>query len=275
MRLFPATRWMMVARNVGAQREYSKSQQYCGVCVAAPEIPVVAFTHETVTPVSLADPVQLRNHPGLIKASPPKPTVGAAVELVGLAVLLVIVIQPAPTRLGALGGVDPPPSPLPHAASSSTRAITKTPAIPLAAMPVPPTTFLPIPASRHCAVGVPIIRVGRSHIPYALVTYSLDNCPRGGLRRTKMQRQNQTDSRPQWNSWFVLSMSASHLYRVEPNNASPKWVKVRKAPIFRREHGNRKPGFRRPSRPCRGDARRRARPQVLPGGRVPSCRAPP
>ena len=236
---------------------------------------MVAFTHETVTPVSLADPVQQRNHPGLIKASPPKPTVGAAVELVGPAVLLVIVIQPAPTRLGSLGGVDPPPSPPPHAASCSTSAIKKTPEIPLAAMPVPPTTFPPIPASRHCAVGVPIIRLGRSHIPYALVTYRLENCLRDGLRRTKMQQQNRTDSRHHWNSWFVLSMSASHLYRVEPNNASPEWVKVRKAAIFRREHGSRKPSFTRPSRPCRGDTRQRARPQVPPGGRGPSCRAPP
>src|SRR5258708_12173325 len=130
MRLFPATRWMMVARNVGAQREYSKSQQYCGVCVAAPEIPVVAFTHETVTPVSLADPVQQRNHPGLIKASPPKPTVGAAVELVGLAVLLVIAIQPAPTRLGSLGGLDPPPSPPPPPPTTTPTAIQNHPKIP-------------------------------------------------------------------------------------------------------------------------------------------------
>src|SRR5258708_34778679 len=72
----------------------------------------------------------------------------------------------------------------------------------------------------------------------------LQTAPRGIPAWKSGQLLTQSDlasaySTCHWNSWFVLSMSASHLYRVEPNNASPERVKFRKAAIFRREHGSR------------------------------------
>jgi len=61
---------------VCSQRKYWRNQQYDAFWVAGPLAPVVTFDQVTVTPVSVADPVQQRQYLRLMNALPFRPMRG-------------------------------------------------------------------------------------------------------------------------------------------------------------------------------------------------------